>query len=91
MLDCLPKSMPTPAPAVSQNGITLRSELWREPTARGLAEATDNRDARQVNGEDEATDPPIARRVGWANRSRCSTRPRCCRRNEQRERSPTAV
>jgi len=31
---------------------------------QGVTEATDNRDAGKVNVEDEATDRPIARRVG---------------------------
>jgi len=54
----------TAAPAVSRNTTTSESGLWRERLMQGVTEATDNRDAGKVNVEDEATDRPIARRVG---------------------------
>jgi len=88
--DCSPQQtvLPTASRTLPRSA-TLG--LWRELTARGLAEATDNRDARMVDVEVEATEPPAARRVGSGWPKRRSTLPRCCRRNEQRERSPTAV
>jgi len=88
--DCSPQQTLLP-PGAETLLRTVTLGLWREPTARGLAEATDNRDARKVNAEVKATDLPIARGVGIGWPKRHSTLPRCCRRNEQRERSPTTV